>query len=39
MTFPFNLILTYLETLLSCDVNSPRRCYVKDSVGVNDLSF
>ena len=34
MTFPLNLTLTcYFETLLlSCDVNSPRRCYVNNEV-------
>jgi len=39
MTFHLNLNLTYyFETLLSRDVNSPRRCYVnKDDGGVNDL--
>jgi len=41
MTFPLNLTLTcyYFETLLSRDVNIPRRCDVKkDGGGVNDLS-
>jgi len=41
MTFPFNLTLTYyFETLLSRDVNTPRRCYVNKEGGeVNDLPF
>jgi len=39
MTFPLNLTLTYyFETVLSRDVNTPRRCDVnKDGGGVNDL--
>ena len=40
MTFPLNLTLTYyFETVLSRDVNTPRRCDVnKDGGGVNDLT-
>jgi len=32
MTFSLNLTLPYFETLLSRDVNSPRRCYVNSEV-------
>ena len=38
MNFPVSLTSYYFETLLSHDVNSPRRCYVnKDGGGANDL--
>jgi len=41
MTFPFILTLTYsFETLLSRDVNTPRRYYVNIEGGeVKDLPF
>jgi len=34
MTFPINLTLTlyYFETSFSCDVNSPKQCYVNNEV-------